>query len=104
MTELTQRRQELHLEWRETPERLISKAMNEGCSIMRYGQYYLMTGWSDLEYRRPEEEEEYWYAAVYEQLDDGKMDPETDLALAEISPGFFQDEGHAIEWAINTIK
>lgn len=102
MTALTQRRQELHLEWRETPERLISKAMHEGCSIMRYGQHYLMTGWNDLEYWRPEEER--WYAAVYEQLDDEEMGPETDLALVEISPEFFQDEGHAIEWAINAIK
>ena len=59
----------------------------------------LMAGWY---YNGPEEPR--WYAAIYETLGDAEPDdPEADLGLVAISPGFFQDEGHAIEWAINTI-
>lgn len=101
MTALTQRRQELRLEWRETPERLEKKIARVGAgTILAYGDKILMAGWY---YNGPEEPR--WYAAIYETLGDAEPDdPEADLGLLTISPGFFQDEGHAIEWAINTIK
>lgn len=99
MTALTQRRHELRLRWRETPESLEGIARRVHGNPIRYGEHYLLTGWY---YNGPKQNG--WYVAIYEKLDDETMDPETDLALAEISPEFFQDEGHAIEWAINTIK
>ena len=99
MTALSEKRKELRLDWRETPESLGRKVLGDGGMITTYDDKILMAGWY---YNGPGEPS--WYGAVYEQLDDGPLDPETDLGLAEISPGFFRDEGHAIEWALHSIK
>lgn len=99
MTALTARRKELRLRWRETPESLDSIARKTQGHPIRYGDHYLLTGWYYNGINR-----DGWYASIYEKLDDESMGPETDLGLAEISPEFFPDEGHAIEWAINMIK
>lgn len=98
MAALAERRMKLRLRWRETPESLEKRLMQAGNgSSLPYGDKILMTGFY---YNGPGCKN--WYGAVYEALEDGELDPETDLGLAEISPGFFRDEGHAMEWAIKT--
>lgn len=98
MTALNERRKEFRLEWRETPERLDRMATWESAAVLQYGDYFLVAGWY---YNGIEEDN--WYAAIYEVIDEFSG-PETDLGLEEISPGFFPDPGHAIEWALNALE
>ena len=44
-----------------------------------------------------------YFAAIYETLWDSIVDPESDLELVTTSPNFFEDNGHAIAWALNII-
>lgn len=44
-----------------------------------------------------------YFAAIYETLWDSIVDPESDLELVTTSPIFFEDNGHAIAWALNII-
>lgn len=44
-----------------------------------------------------------YFAAIYETVFDSEVGPETDLELVTTSPVFFEDNGHAIAWAINVI-
>lgn len=98
MAALDKRRKELRLRWRETPESLDRLVLHEGATTVLYGDKILLAGWNFNGIGEPS-----WYGAVYETLGDEYQGPETDLGLAAISPGFFEDDGHAIEWAINAI-
>lgn len=44
-----------------------------------------------------------YFAAIYETLWDSIVDSESDLELVTTSPIFFEDNGHAIAWALNII-
>ena len=99
MTALAEKRNTLRLRWRETPEDLYKLVLHEGAAIVPYNDKMIMAGWY---YNGPEAPG--WYGAIYERLEDGPLHPEMDLGLACISAKFYEDEGHAIEWAINTIR
>ncbi len=99
MTELLKRRNKLRLRWHETPESLDRMVIGEGATTILYGDMILLAGFY---YNGPGEPN--WFAAVYETLADEYQGPETDLGLANISPDFFEDEGHAIEWAIKAAR
>lgn len=98
MTALVEKRITLRLDWRDTPEGLGRRVLGDGGMITPYDDKILVVGWY---YNGPGEPS--WYGAIYEQLDDGPLDPESDLGLVSISGPFFKDEGHALEWAIKTI-
>ena len=79
---------------RETPESLEIRFSRDGVTLT-YGDRILVAGF-------------YWngpgmpsyFGAVYEALNDEPMDTETDLELVATSDKFFEDAGHAIEWAM----
>lgn len=94
MTTLAKRRNELRLDWRETPERLEAKYK----TVIPYGPYILIAGHY---YNGPGEPN--WFGALYEVTFDEEINPESELGLSAVSAEFFRDAGHAIEWAMNAI-
>lgn len=74
-----------------TPEDLemrFSKTLNFGETVLMAGYYYNGPG------------EPSYFAAVYEYLEDGDHDCESTIGLKEVSEVEFEDDGHAIAWAI----
>ena len=98
MVKLHEKMNELYLRWRETPENLGRRFSYEG-TLIEYGHFLLIAGYY---YNGPGENS--WFGAIYEPLFEDEIDAETDLGLCGISPGFFKDEGHALEWAIEKVK
>ena len=91
MTSITARARELSLPSPTTPEDLEcrwSKMVSYGDKIVIAGYYY--QGQNKPSY----------YGAVYEYLDDNDHTCESTIGLREVSEDFFEDDGHAIEWAI----
>ena len=64
-----------------------SKILNFGDKVLIAGYFY--TG----------KDKPSYFGAVYEHLDDD-LSCEGTIGLAEVSEVEFEDEGHAIEWAI----
>lgn len=74
-----------------TPEDLAcrwSKTLTFGEKVLVAGYYY--------QHNKP-----CYYAATYEFLDDGDHDCESAIGLAAVSEVEFEDDGHAIAWAMN---
>ena len=74
-----------------TPEDLecaFSRTLNFGDKVIMAGHYY--NGRS-----KP-----CWFGAVYEYLDEGDHDCESTIGLAAVSDVEFEDDGHAIAWAM----
>ena len=74
-----------------TPEGLecrFRKTLNFGDKVLLAGYYY-----NGL--NKP-----CWFGAVYEYLDEGDHDCESTIGLAEVSDVAFEDDGHAIAWAM----
>ena len=65
-----------------------SKVLNFGDKVLVAGYYYNGKG-------KPS-----YYGAVYEHLDDD-LSCEGTIGLAEVSEVEFEDDGHAIAWAIH---
>lgn len=63
-----------------------SKVLNFGDKVLVAGHYY--------QHNKP-----CWYGAVYEHLDDD-LSCEGAIGLRTVSGVEFEDEGHAIAWAI----
>ena len=63
------------------------KVLNYGDRVLVAGYYYNGQGQPN------------YYAAVYEHLDDD-LSCEGTLGLREVSEVYFEDEGHAIAWAL----
>lgn len=82
---------------RETLEALENNKYNE--ALLVYGDTVLMSGFYWNGPHRPA-----YYAAIYETIYDHRVEAESDLELIAVSPEFFEDNGHAIEWAINYIN
>lgn len=73
-----------------TPEDLEtrwSKVLNFGDKVIMAGYYY--------QNRKP-----CYFGAVYEYLEDGKHDCESAIGLCAASEVEFEDDGHAIAWAM----
>lgn len=74
-----------------TPEDLemrFSKILNFGETVLLAGYYYDGPG-------KPS-----YFAAVYEYLEDGDHDCESTIGLRAVSEVEFEDDGHAIAWAM----
>lgn len=68
-----------------------SRTLSYGDKVLLAGYFYNGKG------------EPSYYGAVYEYLTDDTTCEGT-IGISEVSEVEFEDEGHAIEWAINTIK
>jgi len=63
-------------------------------TVLKYGNRILLAGhWYNPDGKS-------WIAAVYEFLGDGKMDCEDFVGIREVAEERFEDNGHAIAWAI----
>ena len=74
-----------------TPEDLemrFSKILNFGETVLLAGYYYNGPG-------KPA-----YFAATYEYLEDGDHDCESTIGLRAVSEVEFNDDGHAIAWAM----
>ena len=74
-----------------TPEDLEcrwSKVLNFGDKVLLAGHYY--NG----------QNKPCYFGAVYEYLEDGKHDCESTIGLYAVSEVEFEDDGHAIAWAM----
>ena len=74
-----------------TPEDLemrFSKDLNFGDRVLLAGYYY--NGMN----------EPSWFAATYEYLEDGDHDCESTIGIRAVSGVEFEDDGHAIAWAM----
>ena len=74
-----------------TPEDLemrFSKILNFGETVLLAGYYYNGPG-------KPA-----YFAATYEYLEDGDHDCESTIGLRAVSEVEFEDDGHAIAWAM----
>lgn len=75
-----------------TPEDLEtrwSKVLTFGDKVIMAGYYYNGNG-------KPS-----YFGVAYEFLEDGKHDCESTIGLAAVSEVEFEDDGHAIAWAMN---
>ena len=66
-----------------------SKVLNFGDKVILAGYYY--NGKNEPSY----------FGAAYEYLDEGKHDCESTIGLKAVSEVEFEDDGHAIAWAMN---
>ena len=92
MSKMTERARAYRLPNSTTPEDLEcrwSKTLRFGDKVILAGHY-----WNGAE--KPS-----YFGAAYEFLDDGEHDCESTIGLAEVSEVEFEDEGHAILWAMN---
>lgn len=64
-------------------------------TVVKYGGRVLLSGYYYMGANKPS-----YFAAVYQFLDDGAQSVEDDLEFLEVSPFLFEDDGHAIQWAI----
>ncbi len=79
-----------------TPEDLEMRFSGMDGKVLNFGDTVLVAGY-------------YWngpgnpnyFAATYEYLDEGKHDCESAVGLRAVSELDFEDEGHAIAWAMN---
>lgn len=91
MTDMIRRAKELRLPEHTTPEDL-------GCcysKILDFGDKVIIAGYYYQGQNKPS-----YYGAVYEYLDDNARTCEDFIGLREVSEEYFEDDGHAIEWAI----
>jgi hypothetical protein len=73
-----------------TPEDLASSWR----TVLKYGDRILLAGY----WHNPDGKS--WFAAVYEFLDDNATDAEDMIGLRWVGEERFEDEGHAIAWAM----
>ena len=63
-------------------------------TVLRYGNRILLAGhWYNPDVKS-------WIAAVYEFLDDSETSTEDRIGIREVSAERFEDNGHAIAWAV----
>ena len=63
--------------------------------ILTLGEWVIMAG-----YRYNGLNKDCWYGAIYEFISDGRTCEDT-IRFVEVSDEFFQDDGHAVKWAMN---
>lgn len=88
--ELVGMAREYRLPLKSTPEDL----ERDWETVLRYGNRILLAGhWYNPDGKS-------WIAAVYEFLDDDETSAEDFIGIREVSAERFEDNGHAIAWAI----
>ena len=63
---------------------------------LRFGDRVIMAGYYYNGHNKP-----CYFGATYEFLDEGKHDCESTIGLTAVSEVEFEDDGHAIAWAMN---
>lgn len=63
--------------------------------VLNFGDKILLAGYHYNGRNKPS-----YFGAVYEYLEDGKHDCESAIGLAAASKVEFEDDGHAIAWAM----
>ena len=92
MSKLTELAKENRVAVKTTPEDL--EGRERWGKIIRYGDRILVAG------HRYQRDGKDWIGMVYEFLDDDATGVEDFIGIREISTERFEDEGHAIAWAI----
>ena len=64
--------------------------------VLTFGDKVIMAGYYYNGQNKP-----CYFGAAYEFLDEGKQDCESAIGLAAVSEVEFEDDGHAIAWAMN---
>ena len=64
--------------------------------VLTFGDKIIMAGYYYSGMNKP-----CYFGAAYELLDDGKHDCESAIGLKAVSEVEFEDDGHAIAWAMN---
>lgn len=82
--------QEYGLPTKSTPESLELRWRR----VLKFGDRILLVGY----FYRPDGKS--YFGAVYEFLDDNAQTCEDFIGLREVSEERFEDDGHAIEWAL----
>ena len=92
MSRMTELAKENRVALKTTPEEL--EGRERWGKIIRYGNRILVAG------HRYQRDGKNWIGMVYEFLDDDETGVEDFIGIREVSAEKFEDEGHAIEWAI----
>ena len=66
-------------------------------TVLKYGDKVLLSGYYYMGKDSPS-----YYGAVYQFLEGQSCDD--DIEFLQVSPGFFADDGHAIQWCLSQIK
>lgn len=64
--------------------------------VLTFGDRVIMAGYYYNGQNKP-----CYFGAAYEFLEDGKRDCESTIGLKAVSEVEFEDDGHAIAWAMN---
>lgn len=78
-----------------TPEDLEMRFSGMDGKVLTFGDRILVAG-----YRWNGPAKPTYFAAVYEYLEDGDHDCESTIGITALSEVEFEDDGHAMEWAI----
>ncbi len=82
-----------------TPEDLGMRFSGMGGKVLNFGEKVLLAGYFYNGKNKPS-----YFGAVYEYLEDGKHDCESPIGLCIASGVEFEDDGHAIAWAMSRAK
>lgn len=93
MSKLTELAKEYRLPWKSTPEDMEC----HWSTVLRYGNRILVAG----QWYQPDGKN--WMAAVYEFLNDNETSCEDIISLRWVSEERFEDDGHAIAWAMQNV-
>ena len=94
MTNLEKKAREHRLPTSTTPENLEAAFFTDSATFLTFGSKTLMAGYSYQGRNQPS-----YFAAVYEFTTDDHT-CEGSIRLAAVSDGYFEDNGHAIAWAM----
>lgn len=78
-----------------TPEDLEMRFSGMDGKVLNFGETVLLAGYYWNGSGKPS-----WFAAAYEYLEDGDHDCESTVGLRAVSEVEFEDDGHAIAWAM----
>ena len=79
-----------------TPEDLEMRFRGMDGTVLTYGDKIILAGYY---WNGPGEP--CYFAAAYENLDEGELDGESTIGLLGATPANHKDDGHAIAWAIS---
>ena len=78
-----------------TPEDLEMRFSGMDGKVLNFGDTVLLAGYYYNGMNKPS-----WFAAAYEYLEDGDHDCESTIGIRAVSGVEFEDDGHAIAWAM----
>ena len=78
-----------------TPEDLEMRFSGMDGKVLNFGDKVLLAGYYYNGMNEPS-----WFAATYEYLEEGDHDCESTIGIRAVSETCFEDDGHAIAWAM----